>query len=75
MASITFAIDEHTLKRMEKFSWVNWSEVAREGALKRDTLASISARLQTKEEQELINWSVKLGRKLKKEVHNRLRDS
>ncbi len=66
MASITFALDRELKSRMEKFSWVNWSEVARENLLFKDRLEQIRRKLETKEEQEFIKWSVELGRRAKK---------
>jgi len=36
MACITVNIDPSLRKRMEQYSWVNWSEVGRQEALKRD---------------------------------------
>ena len=33
MTSVTFALPEKTKEEMKKFSWVNWSEVARETIL------------------------------------------
>jgi hypothetical protein len=29
MVSVTFNVDDNTLKHIENFSWVNWSELAR----------------------------------------------
>ena len=66
MASITFAIDEDLKARMEKFSWVNWSELSRENLIKKDNLEQLKSRLASKEEKELNEWSVNLGRKAKK---------
>jgi len=72
MASVTFAVDEELKSRLEKFPWVNWSEVARENLLFKDRLEQIRAKLGTKEEQEFIKWSVELGRKAKKGSFKRL---
>src|SRR3989338_5935038 len=35
MASINIPMDEDMLLRLEKFSWINWSDVARQEANKR----------------------------------------
>jgi len=35
MVSITISLDDKTKKEMEKFSWINWSEVARDILLER----------------------------------------
>ena len=72
MASITFAVDEELKSRMNKFSWVNWSEVARENLLRKAELEDLHKKLESKEEQELIKWSVELGRKAKKDSFKRL---
>lgn len=63
MASVTFAITDATKRRMKKFSWVNWSNVAKEEI---ETKARLLARLNSPEEQELREWSIALGRKAKK---------
>lgn len=39
MASVTFTIPDKVKEDMESLSWVNWSELAREEALKRAKLA------------------------------------
>lgn len=66
MASITFALDPGLKSRMSRFSWVNWSELARQRLIEREVLAERMLRkLHSKEEQELIRWSVGLGRKAK----------
>lgn len=36
MASITLSVSEEFKAEMKSFAWVNWSEVAREEALKKD---------------------------------------
>jgi len=36
MACITVNVEPSLKKRIERFSWVNWSEVGRQEALKRD---------------------------------------
>lgn len=38
MACITVSVDKLMKARMENFSWVNWSEVGREEAMKREML-------------------------------------
>ena len=69
MPSVTFAIPDKVKSEMKKLSWVNWSELAREEILKREKLLK---QLESKEEQELIKWSVELGRKAKKGRFKRL---
>ncbi|MAE42740.1 hypothetical protein CMO93_03135 [Candidatus Woesearchaeota archaeon] len=69
MPSVTFAIPDKVKSEMKKLSWVNWSELAREEVIKREKLLK---QLESKEEQELIKWSVELGRKAKKGRFKRL---
>lgn len=69
MPSVTFAIPDKIKSEMKKLSWVNWSELAREEIFKREKLLK---QLESKEEQELIKWSVELGRKAKKGRFKRL---
>ena len=66
MASITFAIDENLKNRIERFSWVNWSELTRENLIKKDKLEQLKNRLASREEKLLNQWSVSLGKKAKK---------
>lgn len=65
MASITLAVDNELKLGLECFSWVNWSEVVREELIKEEKKRELLERLNSKEEQELIKWSVELGRKAK----------
>jgi hypothetical protein len=36
MASVTFAVDNSLKEEIEKFPWVNWSNVVREEAIRRE---------------------------------------
>lgn len=36
MVSITFPVDEKTLKVIEDYSWINWSQIAREEIIKKE---------------------------------------
>jgi hypothetical protein len=63
MASITFAIDDELKSKLSKFLWINFSELAKQELLRRQQLIE---RFNSKEEQELIKWSVDLGRRAKK---------
>ncbi len=69
MASITFAIDDELKSKLSKFLWINFSELARQELLRRQQLIE---RFNSKEEQELIKWSVDLGRRAKKGRFKRL---
>ena len=73
MASVTFALDPKLKSEMSKFPWVNWSELAREELIRRERIGKLLLeRLNSPEEQELIKWSVELGRKAKKGSFKRL---
>ncbi|MEK6952684.1 MAG: hypothetical protein AABX29_06750 [Nanoarchaeota archaeon] len=67
MPGVTFAIPEDIKEKMKALSWVNWSELIR-----RAFLLQLRERVNSKEEQELIRWSVELGRKAKKDSFKRL---
>ena len=67
MASITFAVDEELNKEINKFLWLNLSALVKQELLRRqELLEKMKERLDSKEEQELIKWSVELGRRAKK---------
>jgi hypothetical protein len=67
MASITFALDKELKVELSKFFWIVWSEVVRQRLLEREKKAELLfKKLESKEEQELIKWSVELGSKAKK---------
>ena len=67
MASITFAVDEEFKEKLSKFFWINLSALAMHELLRRqELLKKLKEQLNSEEEQELIKWSVELGRKAKK---------
>ena len=60
MACITVSVDENFKKRLDRFPWVNWSEIGREELLKRyifDTYIK-TGKLTKNEEKfcEQIDW-------------------
>ena len=65
-------MEDELKARLDRFSWVNWSEVARESALKKEMLLKLLEKLESKEEKEITKWSVELGRKAKKAAFKRL---
>ena len=69
MASITFAVDEKLNKEISELSWINLSEIVKQELLRRQSLLN---KFKSKEEQELIKWSVELGRKAKKGRFNKI---
>ena|SRR3990167_2025794 len=67
MASVTFAIPDEVKAEVKHLCWVNWSEITKSEISKKEKLAKLLLeKLHSKEEQELIRWSVELGRKAKK---------
>lgn len=67
MASLTFAVDDGFNKKLSNFRWINLSELVRERLIERKKQAELLLmRLESKEEKELIRWSVDLGRRAKK---------
>ena len=38
MVSVSFTISDELKAKMEKFPWINWSEVSREEAIERDKI-------------------------------------
>ena len=69
MASITFAVDEKLNKEISELSWINLSEIVKQELLRRQSLLN---KFKSKEEQELIKWSVELGRRAKKDRFNKI---
>ena len=67
MPGVTFALPDDIKLKMKELSWVNWSELVR-----RAFLLQLRERVNSKEEQELIKWSVELGRRAKKDRFKRL---
>jgi len=65
MVSITLSIDEKSKHEMQKFSWINWSEVARgillERLKKQEELEKLKLLLENSEltEEEIIEFSKK----------------
>ncbi|MBI2632536.1 hypothetical protein HYW75_06020 [Candidatus Pacearchaeota archaeon] len=67
MASLTFVLDEGLKERMARFAWVNWSVLVREVLVEKERkFKDLVRRLNSEEEQELIKWSVDIGRRAKK---------
>ena len=70
MVSITLSVPEQVRAHMKMFPEVNWSgfiRLAVESKVKKLVWREqMLKKLESKEEQELIKWSVELGRKAKK---------
>ncbi len=72
MVSLTVSLHKKDEEKLEKFSWVNWSAVIKQELLEKEKLQEMLVKLESKEEQDFIKWSVDLGRKAKKESWKRL---
>ena len=73
MVSVSFTISDELKAKMEKFPWINWSEVSREEAIERDKINEdfeafnkIVSKSKLTEEDAL-----ELGRKVNKSLHER----
>lgn len=66
MVSLTVSLQKKDEKELEEFSWVNWSAVIKQELLEKEKLQEMLVKLESKEEQDFIKWSVDLGRKAKK---------
>lgn len=75
MVSVTFSIDEASKHDMDKFSWVNWSDVARKiflkGIEKQERLEKLNNILQNSEltDEDIL----KLSKKARKGRFNELK--
>lgn len=72
MPSITISLEKEFEEKLENFPWINWSAVIKQGLLEKEELQELLAKLNTKEEQEFIKWSVELGRRAKKGTWKRI---
>jgi len=75
MTSLTFAVSDDPKIRIEKFPWINWSELAREELLKQEKLQEDLEKL-----KKIISKSKftekdanELAEKVKKSMHERLK--
>ena len=68
MVSITLSVPEEVRKLMKEFPEVNWSGLVRACIAEKAKSLAIKHELlkQLKNEKEIIDWSVELGRKAKK---------
>jgi len=46
MASVTFSVSDKLKSEMKEFSWVNWSELAKQEVLKQDERAELFEELE-----------------------------
>jgi hypothetical protein len=70
MANMTLSIPDEFKQKMENFSWLNWSEIARESFAKRmKQLEALSKLERDFEKSELTDEDcIELGRKLRKDI-------
>lgn len=77
MVSITLSVPEEVRKTMKEFPEVNWSALIRKTIEERSKTLLLKRefmeKFQGNKEQELIDWSVKLGRKAKRGRLKRLK--
>lgn len=74
MVSVSFTISDELRAKMEKFSWINWSEVARQKALEQDRKIELLDELEelTKDSELTDEDCLNLGRLVNKRVLQRL---
>lgn len=74
MVSVSLAITDELKAKMNKFSWINWSEVAREEALKQEERIELFNELEelTKDSKLTDEDCLRLGRIIKKGISKRL---
>jgi len=77
MVSITISIDEKSRQEMQKFSWINWSEVARNILLdrlkKQEELEKLKSLLENSKlsEEDIIELSKKARKGRFKELRKK----
>ena len=70
MTNLTLSVPEEIRKKMEKFAWLNWSEIAREAFLKRMRELEILEKIEQdfKKSNLTDEDCIKLGRKLREDL-------
>lgn len=71
MVSLTIPVSDGLKAELKHFSWVNWSDVTRE-EMQQETLHKLLTQLHSKEEQELTEWAVRMGRTVNEEAWKKL---
>ena len=76
MVSVTFTIDDELKEKLKRFSWVNWSETAREELIdeqqRHEAIEKMLRQLESKEERDFEAWAVKKGREINEESWKRV---
>ncbi|HLC31477.1 MAG TPA: hypothetical protein VJK51_02325 [Candidatus Nanoarchaeia archaeon] len=75
MVNITLSVNEELKKKMEKFQEINWSGLIRKTLEEKARLLELKEKMlvQIKEEEEFTNWTIDMGRKVKKGMAERLK--
>ncbi len=76
MASITLTIPDEAKTELKRFSWVNWSEVARKAIEKRKRKLEVIERLEKilSKSKFTKKDAVELSNEIKSSMHNRLKE-
>ena len=75
MASLTFAVSEELKTKINKFPWVNWSEVAKEEFIKQEKIREEFDRFKKLVSKSKLTEkdAIKLGRKVNESMHKRFK--
>ena len=73
MSTVTITIPESVKAELGHFSWVNWSEAAKEELSKKEKLIGLLDIKESKEEKEFTEWTVKLIREGRKGRYEELK--
>ena len=68
MVSLTIPVSNELKRELKHFSWVNWSETAREELIdeqqRHEAIEKMLRQLESKEERDFEAWAVKKGREV-----------
>lgn len=69
MVSVTLSIPPDVKHKMERFSYINWSGFIRKAIIEKTQELSFKEEMlkKLKEQKEIINWSVDLQRRARKD--------
>jgi len=73
MSTVTITIPESVKSELGHFSWVNWSEAAKEELVKKQNLIRLLDIKEPKEEKEFVEWAVKIIREGRKGRYEELK--
>jgi hypothetical protein len=74
MATVTLTVSDDIKSELKRFSWINWSEVAREEVMRQEKRARLFEELKelTKDSTLTDKDCLKLGKLVKKGIWQRL---